>query len=72
MYGYKYLKKKKTYDMQEEIKTIEYTLRSIFNKDEIRMIDVVAANSLFEKWKKLTGYTEEIILDQSILDKPLR
>ena len=44
---------------ENEIRTIEYTLRNIFNKDEIRMIDVVAANSLFDKWKELTGYTED-------------
>lgn len=54
--------------MEDEIKTIEYTLRSIFNKNEIRAIDVDVSNNLFEKWKKLTGYTEQNILDESILD----
>ena len=43
----------------EDILTIEYTLKNIFNRDVIRDIDIVRANSLLEKWKKLTGYVED-------------
>jgi hypothetical protein len=50
--------------MENEIKTIEYTLRNIFIKDEITHEDVFSANKLFEKWKKLTGYEEQSILEE--------
>jgi len=50
--------------MEEEIKTIEYTLRNIFQKDEITERDVINASILFQKWKSLTGYMEESILDE--------
>jgi hypothetical protein len=43
----------------EDILTIEYTLKNIFNKDVIRGIDVVRANSLLKKWKLLTGHVED-------------
>ena len=45
--------------IEDEIRTIEYTLKNIFNKDVIKSIDVAVANNLFEKWKKLTGYVED-------------
>tara|TARA_B110000503_G_C7027534_1_gene362538 strand:- start:613 stop:816 length:204 start_codon:yes stop_codon:yes gene_type:complete len=44
---------------KNEIMTIEYTLKSIFNKNKIRSVDVVMANKLFDKWKKLTNYVED-------------
>jgi hypothetical protein len=43
----------------EEIFTIECTLKNIFNKDIIRGIDVVRANSLLKKWKLLTEHVED-------------
>jgi hypothetical protein len=43
----------------DEILTIECTLKNIFNRDVIRGIDVVRANSLLKKWKLLTGYVED-------------
>lgn len=50
--------------MEEEIKTIEYTLRNIFKKDKITNDDVVIANNLFKKWEKLTAIKKESILDE--------
>jgi hypothetical protein len=55
--------------MEEEIKTIEYTLRNIFQKDEITERDVINASILFQKWKRLTGYMEESILDEEPKNK---
>jgi hypothetical protein len=54
---------------QDEIRTIEYTLRSIFNKDVITSDDVESANRLFKKWKKLTGHKEDSpFIVESVLD----
>jgi|LakMenEpi03Aug12_release.lakeMendotaPanAssembly.Ray.scaffolds.fasta_scaffold4981645_2 hypothetical protein len=50
--------------MKDEIKTIEYTLINIFKKDKITNDDVVIANKLFEKWKRLKTIKEENILDE--------
>jgi hypothetical protein len=50
--------------MEQEIKTIEYTLINIFKKDKITNDDVVIANKLFEKWKRLKTIKEESILDE--------
>jgi hypothetical protein len=44
--------------MEEEIKTIEYTLRNILNKDEVSDYDVTVSLELLEKWKQLTNYKE--------------
>ncbi len=55
--------------MADEIKTIEYTLKSIFKKDEITSDDVISANRLFKKWKKLTKYKEDTsFIVESVLD----
>ncbi len=55
--------------MEDEIKTIEYTLRNIFNKDVITKGDVDSANRLFKKWKKLTGHKEDpSFIVESVLD----
>jgi len=43
----------------DEIFTIECTLKNIFNKDVIRGIDVIRANSLLKKWKLLTEHVED-------------
>ena len=43
----------------DDIFTIECTLKNIFNKDVIRGIDVIRANSLLKKWKKLTEHVED-------------
>ena len=43
----------------DEVFTIECTLKNIFNKDIIRGIDVVRANSLLKKWKLLTEHVED-------------
>jgi hypothetical protein len=59
--------------MEDEIKTIEYTLRNIFNKDVIRRMDVIAANKLFEKWKMLTKHKEDtsFIVDSILDEEPI-
>lgn len=56
---------------EKEIMIIEYTLKDIFQRDEIKRIDVAIANKLFEKWKTLTEYTEcdEYPVLNCILDK---
>ena len=41
--------------MEDELKTIEYTLRMIFNKDVITSGDVVIANKLLHKYTILTN-----------------
>lgn len=46
--------------MGNEIKTIKYTLRNIFNKDVITSDDISSANALFEKWKVLTNYSPDV------------
>jgi hypothetical protein len=46
--------------MNDEIKTIEYTLKSIFKRDVITSDDVSSANALFEKWKVLTNYSPDV------------
>jgi len=43
----------------DEIFTIECTLKNIFNRDVIRGIDVIRANSLLKKWKLLTEHVED-------------
>lgn len=55
--------------MEDEIKTIEYTLRNIFNKDVIKRMDVIAANKLFDKWKMLTKHKEDTSIVDSVLDE---
>lgn len=44
---------------EQEIKFIEFRLKSIFSQDVIRAIDVVESNRLFDKWKFLTGYISD-------------
>jgi len=44
---------------EEEIKFIEYRLKTIFSQDVVRAIDVVESNKLFNKWKVLTGYISD-------------
>ena len=46
--------------MEDDVRTIEYTLRSIFKKDEVTSDDVSCANALFEKWKVLTNYLPDV------------
>ena len=59
--------------MEDEIKTIEYTLRNIFNKEKITKSDVNSANRLFKKWKKLTKYKEDnsFIVDTVLDNEPI-
>lgn len=54
-----------------EIITIEHTLRNIFEKENIRSIDVAIANKLFAKWIMLTGYVCSDVIHErkSILDE---
>jgi hypothetical protein len=54
-----------------EIITIEHTLRNIFEKENIRSIDVTIANKLFAKWIVLTGYVCSDVIHErpSVLDK---
>jgi hypothetical protein len=44
---------------EEEIKFIEYRLKTIFSQDVVRAIDVVDSNKLLDKWKVLTGYVSD-------------
>ena len=44
---------------ENQIMTIEATIRNIFYKDKITTNDVFNANNLFYKWKLLTGYIED-------------
>jgi hypothetical protein len=44
---------------EEEIKFIEYRLKTIFSQDVVRTIDVVDSNKLLDKWKVLTGYVSD-------------
>lgn len=44
---------------EQEIKFIEYRLKTIFSQDVIRAIDVVDSNKLLDKWKVLTGYVSD-------------
>lgn len=59
--------------MEDEIKTIEYTLRNIFNKEKITKYDVDSANRLFRKWKKLTKHKEDssFIVDSVLENEPV-
>lgn len=41
-----------------QIKTIEDTIKFIFNKEIITDDDVVIGSRLIDKWKKLTGWVE--------------
>lgn len=41
--------------MEDELKTIEYTLKMIFNKDIITNEDVAVANKLLHKYTILTN-----------------
>lgn len=56
---------------EKEIFVIEQTLKDIFKRDEIRKIDVTAANKLFDKWKVLTNYIkyDETPVEESIIDE---
>lgn len=58
---------------ENEIRTIEYTLRSIFNKDVITKSDVDSADRLFKKWKKLTKHKEDtsFIVDTVLDNEPI-
>jgi hypothetical protein len=51
---------------QTEVRNIEVTLKKIFKKKQINNFDVLIANKLLLKWKKLTNYKED---DGIILDK---
>ena len=44
---------------EQEIKFIEYRLKTIFSQDIVRAIDVVDSNRLLDKWKVLTGYISD-------------
>lgn len=44
---------------QKEIRYIEFTLKKIFEQDKISKYDIIIANKLFYKWKKLTEHKEE-------------
>lgn len=56
---------------EKEIFVIEQTLKDIFKRDEIRKIDVTAANKLFDKWKVLTNYIkyDKTPVEESIIDE---
>jgi hypothetical protein len=41
--------------MENKIK-LENKIKDIFNKDKIRVMDVIIGNRLIKEWKKLTGY----------------
>jgi hypothetical protein len=43
---------------QTEIKTIEATIKFIFNKTNLTSNDVVIGTRLISKWKKLSGWIE--------------
>ena len=45
-------------EQQFEIKTIETTIKFIFNKENITDDDVIIGNKLINKWKKLTNWVE--------------
>jgi hypothetical protein len=56
---------------ERKIRIIEFTVKRIFEKDKINDRNIILANKLFDKWKKLTKYKEDYeypILDD-ILDK---
>jgi hypothetical protein len=57
--------------MTEEIRTIEYTLRNIFEKDEITDEDVFNASVILKKWKILTNYKDDVEypLSEPIIDE---
>lgn len=42
-----------------EVRNIEDCIKRIFYKTEITQSDVITANLLIEKWKKLTNWVEE-------------
>ena len=43
---------------QTELKTIESTIKFIFNKKELTQNDVIIGTRLINKWKKLSGWVE--------------
>jgi hypothetical protein len=60
-------------ELKREIIVIEFTLKKIFEKEEISDLDVIISNKLLNKWKKLTGHIENDeypLLDFIIDDEP--
>jgi hypothetical protein len=56
---------------ERKIRIIEFTVKTIFEKDKINDRNIILANKLFDKWKKLTKHKEDCehpIFDD-ILDK---
>ena len=43
---------------QDELKTIEATIKFIFNKNNLTSNDVIIGTRLISKWKKLSGWIE--------------
>jgi len=35
---------------------LENRIRAIFNREKVRIMDVIIGNRLIDEWKKLTGY----------------
>jgi hypothetical protein len=35
---------------------LESRIRAIFNREKVRIMDVIIGNRLIDEWKKLTGY----------------
>lgn len=42
-----------------KILKLELEIKYIFNKDRIKAVDVIHANSLIEQWKALTNYRSD-------------
>ena len=51
---------------EKDIIVLEHTIKSIFNKENIRSIDVTIANKLFAKWIVLTEYKSNNIITKRI------
>lgn len=60
-------------DTEKELLHIEFTLKKIFEKNNISRYDVNLANKLFRKWQILSKYKEnnEYPILNDILDKEL-
>ena len=60
-------------DTEKELLHIEFTLKKIFEKNNISRYDVNIANKLFHKWQILSKYKEdcEYPILNDILDKEL-
>lgn len=41
--------------IQTKVK-LENRIRAIFNREKVRIMDVIIGNRLIDEWKKLTGY----------------